>query len=89
MVVSCDVYRPAAIEQLRTVAGEVGATFFPSTPEQQPLEIARGGGGARKQFKDVLIVDTAGRLAIDDPMMARSRPARALSRSRPCSWSTA
>jgi signal recognition particle subunit SRP54 len=71
MVVSCDVYRPAAIEQLRTVAGEVGASFFPSTPEQKPMEIAASAvAAARKQFQDVLIVDTAGRLAIDADMMA-------------------
>ncbi len=71
MVVSCDVYRPAAIEQLRTVAGEVGANFFPSTPEQKPLDIAREAvAAARKQFQDVLIIDTAGRLAIDADMMA-------------------
>jgi len=71
MVVSCDVYRPAAIEQLRTVAGEVGASFFPSTPEQKPMDIAREAvAAARKQFQDVLIVDTAGRLAIDADMMA-------------------
>jgi signal recognition particle subunit SRP54 len=70
MVVSCDIYRPAAIEQLRTVAAEVGATFHPSTPNEKPLDIARGAlDAARRQFKDVLIVDTAGRLAIDDAMM--------------------
>ena len=71
MVVSCDVYRPAAIEQLKTVAGQVGAEFFPSTPEQKPLDIARGAiEAARRQLIDVLIVDTAGRLAIDQAMMA-------------------
>lgn len=71
MVVSCDVYRPAAIEQLKTVAGQVGAEFFPSTPDQKPLDIARAAlDAARKQLIDVLIVDTAGRLAIDQAMMA-------------------
>ncbi|TVQ88121.1 MAG: signal recognition particle protein [Chromatiaceae bacterium] len=71
MVVSCDVYRPAAIEQLRTVAAEVDATFFPSTPEQRPVEIATAAvAAARRQSKDVVIVDTAGRLAIDTAMMA-------------------
>jgi signal recognition particle subunit SRP54 len=71
MVVSCDVYRPAAIEQLKTVAGQVGAEFFPSTPEQKPLDIARAAiDAARRQLIDVLIVDTAGRLAIDQAMMA-------------------
>ncbi|HEC17352.1 MAG TPA: signal recognition particle protein [Sedimenticola sp.] len=71
MVVSCDVYRPAAIEQLKTLAAEVGADFFPSTPKQRPLSIARDAVKlARKQFKDVLIVDTAGRLHVDEQMMA-------------------
>jgi signal recognition particle subunit SRP54 len=70
MVVSCDIYRPAAIEQLRTVAAEVGAAFHPSTPDENPLDIARAAlDAARRQFKDVLIVDTAGRLAIDEAMM--------------------
>jgi len=70
MVVSCDVYRPAAIEQLRTVAGEVQAAFFPSSPDQRPDDIARAAiEAARRQQKDVLIVDTAGRLAIDEAMM--------------------
>ena len=70
MVVSCDVYRPAAIEQLRTVGNEVGATVLPSAADQDPLDIARAAvDAARKQFKDVLIVDTAGRLAIDEAMM--------------------
>jgi signal recognition particle subunit SRP54 len=71
MVVSADVYRPAAIKQLETVAGQVGAEFFPSSPDQKPLDIAKAAiEGAKKSFKDVLIVDTAGRLAIDDEMMA-------------------
>ena len=74
MVVSCDVYRPAAIEQLKTVAGQVGAEFFPSTPEQKPLDIARGAiEAARRQLIDVLIVDTAGRLTIDEAMMDEIR----------------
>jgi len=69
-VVSCDVYRPAAIDQLKTLATEVGADFFLSTPEQKPLEIATSAlAYARRQFKDVLIVDTAGRLHVDDQMM--------------------
>ncbi len=71
MVVSCDVYRPAAIEQLKTVAGQVGAEWFASTPDQKPLDIARAAlDAARRQLVDVLIVDTAGRLAIDQAMMA-------------------
>jgi len=70
LVVSCDVYRPAAIEQLRTVAAEVGAGFIPSSSDQNPVDIARHAlDTARKQFKDVLIVDTAGRLHVDAAMM--------------------
>ena len=70
-VVSADVYRPAAIKQLETLAGEVGADFFPSTAEQKPADIVRAAiDHARIQFSDVLIVDTAGRLAIDADMMA-------------------
>ena len=70
MVVSTDVYRPAAIDQLRTLAAEADVNFFESTPEQKPLQIAKDAlSAARKQFCDVLIVDTAGRLAIDDEMM--------------------
>lgn len=74
MVVSCDVYRPAAIDQLRTLAGEVGAEFFPSEPGQQPVSIAKAAlEQARRQFFDVLLVDTAGRLHIDAEMMAEAR----------------
>jgi len=70
MVVSCDVYRPAAIDQLKTLAAEVGTDFFFSTPEQKPAAIAASAlDHARKQFKDVLIVDTAGRLHVDEQMM--------------------
>ncbi|MGB5741450.1 MAG: signal recognition particle protein, partial [Sedimenticolaceae bacterium] len=70
MVVSADVYRPAAIEQLRTLAAEVEAEFFPSSQDQQPLAIARSAiAAARKGYFDVLIVDTAGRLHIDEQMM--------------------
>jgi len=71
MVVSCDVYRPAAIEQLKKVAGDVGAEYFPSDVNQSPVDIANSAlAHAKKQFVDVLIVDTAGRLAIDEEMMA-------------------
>jgi len=71
MVVSCDVYRPAAIKQLQTLADQVDATFFPSDSNQNPIEIARSAlDAAKKQFQDVLLVDTAGRLHIDDEMMA-------------------
>jgi signal recognition particle subunit SRP54 len=70
MVVSCDVYRPAAIDQLKTLAAEVEATFFPSSPDQKPLAIATAAlEQAKKQFIDVLIVDTAGRLHVDEQMM--------------------
>ena len=70
LVVSCDVYRPAAIEQLRSVAAQVEVDFFPSTPEQKPADIARAAlEFARTHYHDVLIVDTAGRLAIDEAMM--------------------
>lgn len=71
VVASADVYRPAAIEQLKTLAAEVGAEFFPSDPSQTPLEIAKGAlEFTRKRYKDVLILDTAGRLHVDESMMA-------------------
>jgi signal recognition particle subunit SRP54 len=71
MVVSADVYRPAAIEQLQTLAGQVGALFFPSDAAQKPEAIVKAAiDDARKSFADVLIVDTAGRTSIDDAMMA-------------------
>ena len=67
LVVSCDVYRPAAIEQLKTVAGQAGAEFVPSSTSQKPVEIASAAlDYARTHYIDVLIVDTAGRLAIDE-----------------------
>lgn len=70
LTVSCDVYRPAAIAQLKTVSEQVGADFFPSQPEQKPVDIARAAvDWARKHYHDVLIVDTAGRLGIDELMM--------------------
>ncbi len=70
MVVSADVYRPAAIEQLQTVADQVGATFFPSSVIDDPIAIGQSAiTAAKKGFFDVLIVDTAGRLAVDDAMM--------------------
>jgi len=74
LLVSCDVYRPAAIEQLKTVAGQVDADFFPSSPDQKPIDIARAAQEyARTRYHDVLIVDTAGRLAIDEAMMDEIR----------------
>ncbi|HEY1076078.1 MAG TPA: signal recognition particle protein [Fontimonas sp.] len=70
IVVSCDVYRPAAIEQLRIVAGSVGVEWFASAVGQDPVAIATAAlAHARAQFADVLIVDTAGRTAIDQAMM--------------------
>ena len=71
MVVSADVYRPAAIQQLQTLAAEVGIEFFPSDVSQTPKDIASAAlAEAKRKFVDVLIVDTAGRLAIDEEMMA-------------------
>ncbi len=70
IVVSCDVYRPAAIEQLRVVAGQVEVEWFPSKVGESPVEIAKAAlAHAKLQFADVLIVDTAGRLGIDEEMM--------------------
>lgn len=69
-VVSCDVYRPAAIEQLRVLAGEVGARYLASSADETPRAIAtRALAQARTAFADVLLVDTAGRLHIDAAMM--------------------
>src|SRR5690606_1460502 len=65
LVVSTDVYRPAAIDQLKTVAGQAGVDFFPSDTSQTPESIARNAvDHARRQFYDVLLVDTAGRLGV-------------------------
>ena len=70
LLVSTDVYRPAAIEQLRTLAAQVGVDFHPSSTDEQPVAIAKSAlDWARRHYHDVLIVDTAGRLAIDDAMM--------------------
>ncbi len=74
LTVSVDVYRPAAIEQLKTVSSQVGADWFASTADQPPAHIARAAlDYAKRHFHDVLIVDTAGRLAIDDALMAEIR----------------
>lgn len=74
LLVSCDVYRPAAIEQLKTLASQLDVDFFPSSGEQKPLDIALAAQDyARKHFHDVLIVDTAGRLGIDEAMMDEIR----------------
>ncbi len=74
LVVSVDVYRPAAIKQLETLAAEVGVHFFPSTVEQKPVDIARNAiTEARQKHYDVVIVDTAGRLHVDESMMGEIR----------------
>ncbi len=71
LLVSADVYRPAAIAQLKTLAGQLSIDVFPSDASQKPVEIAANAlDWAKKHFHDVLIVDTAGRLAIDEAMMA-------------------
>ena len=70
LVVSADVYRPAAIDQLETLAGEVEVDFFPSDSSQKPVAIAEAAlKHAKIQFHDVVIVDTAGRLHVDADMM--------------------
>ena len=81
LTVSGDVYRPAAIEQLKTVTKQAGAEWFPSTPEQKPLDIAAAAlDYAKKHHFDVLLVDTAGRLAIDEAMMAEIKALHAAAR---------
>jgi signal recognition particle subunit SRP54 len=71
LTVSADVYRPAAIEQLKTVTKQAGGEWFPSAPDQKPRDIALAAlDHARRHYFDVLLVDTAGRLAIDDVLMA-------------------
>jgi signal recognition particle subunit SRP54 len=70
LTVSADVYRPAAIEQLKTVTAAAGAQWFASSPDQQPTAIAKAAlEHAKTHYFDVLIVDTAGRLAIDEALM--------------------
>ena len=70
LVVSCDVYRPAAIEQLKSVAAQAGVDFLPSATSDKPVDIAnRAVDWAKRHYHDVLIVDTAGRLAVDEAMM--------------------
>ncbi len=71
LVVSCDVYRPAAIGQLKTLAAQLEVEWFPSSGDQNPVDIASAAiDYAKRHFFDVVIVDTAGRLAIDEAMMA-------------------
>ncbi len=70
LTVSADVYRPAAIEQLKTVTAQAGAEWFPSDPSQKPVDIVLAAlDYAKKHYVDVLLVDTAGRLAIDEALM--------------------
>ena len=79
MVVSADVYRPAAIEQLKTLANEVDATFFPSHEDQKPIDIVTAAiAAAKTQFMDVLIIDTAGRLHVDGEMMSEIKQIHAV-----------
>ena len=74
LVASCDIYRPAAIDQLQTLAREVGVEFFPSRTDQDPVNIAENAiSHARRQHLDVVIIDTAGRLHIDEEMMGEIR----------------
>jgi signal recognition particle subunit SRP54 len=81
LVVSADVYRPAAIKQLETLAADIGVTFFPSDATQQPVAIAEAAiREARLKFIDVVLVDTAGRLAIDAQMMAEIQALHAATR---------
>lgn len=71
MVTSCDVYRPAAIKQLETIAGQTGGIFFSSDIGQKPVDIAKAAlAQAKLKYMDVLIIDTAGRLHVDAEMMA-------------------
>ena len=70
LLASCDVYRPAAMQQLETLAGEIDVDYFPAPADRKPVAIAVDAlDWARKHYHDVLIVDTAGRLAIDEAMM--------------------
>jgi len=79
LTVSADVYRPAAIEQLKTVTKQAGAEWFASSAEQSPLDIARAAlDHARRHYFDVLLVDTAGRLAIDEALMREIRDLHAV-----------
>jgi signal recognition particle subunit SRP54 len=79
LTVSADVYRPAAIEQLKTVTKQAGAEWFESTPDQKPRDIALAAlDYARRHYIDVLLVDTAGRLAIDEALMAEIKDLHAV-----------
>lgn len=81
LAVSCDIYRPAAIEQLKTVSQQAGIDCFPSTPDQRPAEIAAAAiDHAKRHGYDILFIDTAGRLAVDAAMMAEIRELHALAK---------
>jgi len=74
LLVSCDMYRPAAIDQLQTLAAQVGVDFYPVGAQREPVAIAEAAlDHARKRYYDVVIVDTAGRLAVDHAMMQEIR----------------
>jgi signal recognition particle subunit SRP54 len=74
MVTSADIYRPAAIKQLETLASQIGADYFPSNSTQKPVDIVKAAcQKAKTQFVDVLLIDSAGRLHIDDDMMSEIR----------------
>ena len=74
MVVSCDIYRPAAIDQLKTVSEQVDVTWFPSTTSDDPVAIAKNAvDAAQKGMHDILLIDTAGRLHIDEEMMTEAK----------------
>ncbi|HEY8415806.1 MAG TPA: signal recognition particle receptor subunit alpha, partial [Thermaerobacter sp.] len=78
LLVAADVYRPAAIEQLVTLAGQVGVPVHAPGPDRDPVEIARGGvEEARRRGRDVVIIDTAGRLHVDEPLMQELERIRA------------
>ena len=79
LTVSADIYRPAAIEQLKTVTAQAGAEWFPSDPSQKPRDIALAAiDHAKRHYFDVLLFDTAGRLAIDEVLMAEIKELHAL-----------
>ncbi len=81
LAVSADVYRPAAIEQLKAVSAQAGIDFFPSTPDQKPVDIALAAiDHARRHYYDVVLLDTAGRLAIDAAMMDEIKALHAAAR---------
>lgn len=78
MVASADIYRPAAIEQLKTLSKQVDAIFFPSSTDSKPVDIARNAiDAAKKNGCDVVIIDTAGRLHVDEQMMAEIKAVHA------------